>query len=163
MSDHIRVMSLHGHLVCLSVSYNFQMSNTLLLDCWWSGLIQDLFPESKELGSNQRFSHEVSKHGISRTVLNLYFTSFNQVCNVEVLDVEVPGGSLACTGSAILFQLHRTGVISVDKVLDFETLCFNKSFTHWILDRTSSKPTSSASVELLVLTFCLVDTEQIIP
>jgi hypothetical protein len=38
-----------------------------------------------------------------------------------------------------------------------------KSFDQRIFDMTSSNPTSSALVELQVLTFCFVEMEQIVP
>jgi hypothetical protein len=56
----------------------------------------------------------------------LDFVPVNQVGNVEELDME-----MMCTLSracfTILFQLHRTGIVSIDNVgFDFKTLGFKE-------------------------------------
>jgi hypothetical protein len=81
-----------------------------------------------ELDANERFHHVVCDHILSWTVFDLDFVPVNQVGNIEEFDMEV-----VCTLSracfTILFQLHRTGIVSIDNVsFYFKTLGFNEKF-----------------------------------
>jgi len=70
----------------------------------------------------------------------------------EIGDMKIPyiemSSAFASTGSAIVFELHRTRIVSVDNVRLEKPCSSMNRFVHSILEMTSSMTISSALVLL---------------
>ncbi len=88
--------------------------------------VHDNLAKSLKLGSNQRLCHVISNHLLSWTLLNLNVVAWDQIGDVEVLDVEVSCMlSRACF--SIFFKLRRDCIILIDNIsVGFDILSFNK-------------------------------------
>jgi hypothetical protein len=70
-----------------------------------SGEVHNYLAELVEFLSCEWLGHKISDHLLCWTVFNRYFLALNNVCDIEILDVEVTS-TLAATRFAILFKLH---------------------------------------------------------
>ena len=66
----------------------------------------------ENFSSHERLRHVISNHCIGWTVSGFDLLTLNQVCDVEILDVEVTS-LFALTCLPIFLELHRTGVVAV--------------------------------------------------
>jgi hypothetical protein len=125
-----------------------RFANTLL---WTStiiwGEIHDQSSVVSELASSEWFGQVIRHHIVGRTEFYTHFLPIDKVRDKEIFDIQVPG-SFSNTWPSIFRQLDCALIVLIyNVVFDIMTLSINE------VPRINSD-----SVELLVFTFCFVDT-----